>query len=56
MRYKERLEDVQRWSWKVFCALWADLIDYTAQEQERRAQEQAKAELRRLRGMSGDGW
>ena len=29
-----------RWSWKLFCARWRRLIDYTALEREKREREE----------------
>lgn len=50
MHYKERLQDVLAWPWKVFCWAWAELIIWAAEEEERKRERDREREFAKLRG------
>lgn len=42
------LEMLQRWSWKLFCARWRRLVEYSAAETKRREEQEREAAFQRL--------
>lgn len=48
MHFREHHEAILRWSWKLFCAKWARLIQAMARQRERQHQAHEEAELAKL--------
>lgn len=49
-RYHEHHREIMSWSWKLFCAKWVRLIEWSAKEkqkQDKRREDQAFEELKR---------
>lgn len=47
-RHDETTADVLAWSWKLFCARWARLYTWTAQERERQQAREIEREFAKL--------
>jgi hypothetical protein len=47
--YGETHNEVQqRWSWKLFCAKWKRLIDYSLEEEKKRDREKQEREFKEM--------